>query len=203
MPGVTQLENWLATRGARLDIRTLSFYAQDTWALGPRLTLNLGVRHEEVKSEATGGIIGVDTSTTVPRLAATYDLSGNGSTILQASFAHYSGKYNEAQIGRNSPVGNPALVLYEYNGPSGEGRDFAPGFDVANYDVIFGSFPTANIFLAPGLSSPITQEFSASVGRQLGQRGMAKLTYTNRKVLQLHRGLHRRPDGRRPDRRRL
>ena len=178
--GVTQIENWLATRGANLDVRTLSFYLQDNWRLGPRLTLNLGVRHELVKSEATGGIIGVDTSTTVPRLAATYDLTGSGRTIVQASFAHYSGKYNESQIGRNSPVGNPALVLYEYNGPAGEGRDFAPGFDLANYDVVFGSFPTANIFLESGLSSPITQEFSASVGQQLGRYGLAKLTYVNR-----------------------
>ena len=91
VPGATQLENWIATRGANLDIRTLSFYLQDNWSIGPRLTLNLGVRHEIVKSEATGGIIGVDTSTTVPRLAATYDLSGHGDTVLQASYAHYSG----------------------------------------------------------------------------------------------------------------
>ena len=180
VPGATQLENWIATRGATLDIRTLSFYLQDNWSIGPRLTLNLGVRHEIVKSEATGGIIGVDTSTTVPRLAATYDLSGHGDTVLQASYAHYSGKYNEAQIGRNSPVANPAEVIYDYTGPEGQGRDFAPGFDLANYEIVFGSFPTANIFLDSGLSSPITREFSASVGQQIGQRGMAKLTYTNR-----------------------
>ena len=180
VPGATQLENWIATRGANLDIRTLSFYLQDNWSIGPRLTLNLGVRHEIVKSEATGGIIGVDTNTTVPRLAATYDLSGHGGTVLQASFAHYSGKYNEAQIGRNSPVANPAEVIYDYTGPEGQGRDFAPGFDLANYEIVFGSFPTANIFLDSGLSSPVTREFSASVGQQIGQRGMAKLTYTNR-----------------------
>src|SRR5262249_2866014 len=126
-PGVSQLENWLATRGANLDVRTLSFYAQDNWAVNRNLSLNLGVRYETVKSEATGGIIGVDTNTIVPRLAATYDVKGDGGTILQATYAHYSGKYNEAQIGRNSPVANPALVLYEYEGPGGQGRDFAPG----------------------------------------------------------------------------
>jgi hypothetical protein len=180
VPGVTQLENWLATRGANLDIRTLSFYAQDNWTVSRRLTLNLGVRHERVRSEATGGIIGVDTNTTVPRVAATFDLLGDGRTFLQASYAHYAGKYNEAQIGRNSPVANPALVLYDYTGPEGEGRDFAPGFDLSNYEISFGSFPTANIFMAPGLSSPITREFSASIGHQLGDRGMAKLTYANR-----------------------
>lgn len=180
VPGVTQVQSWLATRGANLDVRTLSFYLQDNWSIGPRLTLNLGVRHEVVRSEATGGIVGVDTSTTVPRLAATFDLSGDGGSVLQASYAHYSGKYSESQIGRNSPVANPALVLYDYVGPEGQGREFAPGFDLSNYEVVFGSFPTANIFLASGLSSPITREFSASIGHQLGRRGMAKLTYTDR-----------------------
>src|SRR5262249_10178400 len=76
-PGVSQLENWLATRGAQLDIRTLSLYAQDNWAVGRKLSLNLGLRYEKVRSEATGGIIGVDTDTIVPRLAATYDVKGD------------------------------------------------------------------------------------------------------------------------------
>ena len=179
-PGVSQLEQWIATRGANLDVRTLSLYAQDDWAIGPRLTVNLGVRFEDVKSEATGGIIGVDTSTWVPRLAATYDLFGNGSTILQTSYAHYSGKYNESQIGQNSPVANPAFVLLDYVGPGGQGRDFEPGFDPANYEISSGSFPTANVFLEEGLSSPVTREFTASVGHQINSRGSAKLTYIHR-----------------------
>jgi hypothetical protein len=178
--GVSQLEQWIATRGAEIDVRTLSFFVQDDWTVNNRLSLNLGMRFEDVKSEATGGIIGVDTQTWVPRIAATYDAFGDGRTILQASYAHYAGKYNESQIGANSPVGNPTFLLFEYAGPDGQGRDFAPGFDPSNYNVIFGSFPTANVFLAEGLSSPITREFSASIGHDLGGRGLAKLTYTNR-----------------------
>jgi hypothetical protein len=179
-PGVSQLEQWIATRGANLDVRTLSLFLQDDWAIGPKLTINAGFRFEDVKSEATGGIIGVDTQTWAPRLAATYDLFGNGRTILQTSYAHYAGKYNETQIGQNTPVANPDFLLFDYIGPAGQGRDFAPGFDPANYEITFGSFPTANIFLEDGLSSPITREFSASIGHDLWGRGLAKLTYMNR-----------------------
>jgi hypothetical protein len=179
-PGVSQLEQWIATRGATLDVRTLSFFAQDDWAVSPKLTLNLGMRFEDVRSEATGGIIGVDTQTWVPRLAATYDLFGTGGTILQASYAHYAGKYNDSQVAQNSTVGNPAFLLFDYLGPAGQGRDFEPGFDPANYEITFGSFPTANVFMEDGLSSPIVREFAASIGHQLGSRGLAKLTYTYR-----------------------
>ena len=180
-PGVSRVINYIATRGANLDIRTLGFFLQDDWRVSPRLTVNLGTRFETVRSEATGGIVSVDTNTWVPRLAVTYDLFGDSTTVLQGSYAHYSGKYNETQIGRNSPVGNPASVTYAYTGPAGQGRDFAAGFNPANYaTVLGGSFPTANIFVEDGLSSPVTREFTLSVGRQLWNRGMAKLTYTNR-----------------------
>jgi hypothetical protein len=36
------------------------------------------------------------------------------------------------------------------------------------------------VFLEDGLSSPITREFTASVGHQIGSRGSAKLTYMHR-----------------------
>ena len=36
-PGETLLENYIPTRGAQVDTRTLSFYIQDQWRLGPPL----------------------------------------------------------------------------------------------------------------------------------------------------------------------
>ena len=41
----------------------------------------------------------------------------------------------------------------------------------ANYVTVFGSFPTANVSIAPGLSSPVTKEFTVSAGTQLGSEG--------------------------------
>src|SRR6185503_1393256 len=106
---------------------------------------------ESVKSEATGDIITVDTTKLVPRLGLAYDLTGQGQTILQATYGHYSGKYSEAQFANNTDVGNPSRVTYGYTGPAGQGLDFAPGFDLANYNtIVSASFPTANIFVADG-----------------------------------------------------
>ena len=176
VPGETYYENWLPVRGAALDIRTLSFYAQDRWTPVRRLSLDLGLRYERVRSDATGGIVGLDTDTLVPRLAATHDLTGSGRFILQATYAHYAGKYSEAQFANNTNVGNPSRVFAFYTGPAGQGLDFAPGFDLANYETFLGIFPTANVFFDEGLSAPVTREFTTSLGSQLG-RGYVKGTY--------------------------
>jgi outer membrane receptor protein involved in Fe transport len=177
VPVATQLQNWLSVQGAEIDIRTLSVYLQDRWHLNERLTFDLGVRFEDVKSQATGDIIGADTRNIVPRLAATFDVAGDGKTILQTTYAHYSGKFAETQFARNTNVGTPSLVLLQYNGPEGSGMDFAPGFDLANYSVLGGDFPTANVFFDDGTSAPVTKEFSLSAGREIG-RGHVKAVYT-------------------------
>ncbi|MCU1386265.1 MAG: hypothetical protein JWL71_4962 [Acidobacteria bacterium] len=181
-PGVSRVQNWLPTVGAVVNINTSSLYFQDRWVATPRLTVDLGTRFEAVRSNATGDIVTVDTTTIVPRLGLTYDLEGNGRTVLQATYGHYAGKYSEAQFASNTDVGNPSLITYGYTGPAGQGRDFAPGLNPANYTTIINaSFPTANIFVAPGLHSPTVREFTTSVGRELGRRGFAKATYQFRK----------------------
>jgi hypothetical protein len=108
-------------------------------------------------------------------------VKGDGKTVLQGSYAHYSGKYSESQFAGNTSVGNPAYIYYWYNGPAGQGLDFAPGFDLSNYtEVMLGGFPTANVFFDKGLSSPLTREISFSVGQELWGKGSAKVTYTDR-----------------------
>ena len=91
-----------------------------------RWSADLGFRFERVRSEATGGIVGVDTDTWVPRLATAYDVQGNGKHIFHVTYGWYAGRYNEAQVGNNNNVGNPN-VSRALHGPAGQGRNFAPG----------------------------------------------------------------------------
>lgn len=180
VPGETLIENWLPTRGASIDTDTWSFYVQDRWQPATRLTLDAGARYERVRSEATGDIVGVDTDTLVPRLGATFDVTGTGRYVVQGTYAHYAGKYSESQFASNTGVGNPSETIGLYTGPAGQGRSFAPGFNPANYDVFFGNFPTANVFFAPGLSSPITREWTLQAGTPLPNNGYFKAVYVNR-----------------------
>lgn len=178
----TLIENWIASRGSVLNVNNHSFYARDHWTVSRHVSADLGFRYERVRSEATGNIVGVDTDTIVPRLALGYDVKGDGSVVFNTSYGHYSGRYNEAQIGVNSNVGNPDLTLGLYTGPAGQGLDFAPGFDPDNYFTVLGQFPTINVFFEDGLSSPITKEFTVSGGVAAGARSYFEATYVWRRT---------------------
>lgn len=184
VPGAfnSDIQHWIATKGATLHTRTLGLYAQDHWTVNPRLSLDLGGRFEAVRtSSSIPGPQGINANNIAPRLAATYDLEGNGRTILQATYAHYAGGYNPIQAGANSSVNNPSETVFYYTGPPGQGRDFVPGFNPANYTIPGVPYlPTINIFMDPALHSPVVHEATASVGRQIGH-GTAKLTYTHRR----------------------
>ena len=182
-PGpLTLLVNWVAVRGAKIDINTTSFFVNDEWALNNHFSFNLGVRGETVDSEATGGITTVDTSSVVPRLGVAYDPLGDGRFTIQSTYGHYAGKYSETQFAETTNVGNPDVMWGIYTGPPGQGRDFAPGFDPANYFTVGGSFATQNVMLDPGLKSPLTKEFTVSAGGTLGNRGHLKGTYIRRRA---------------------
>jgi len=168
IPGASSIGNTLPTRGAELDITTTSFYLRDRWTPTARLTLDLGVRYEYTSSAATGDAPSIEAQSVAPRLAAAYDLRADGRTIVGASYAHYAGRYTSSIFGRNTPVANSGRVTSVYNGPAGQGYDFAPAFDLANYSLVSGSFPTANIFLADDLHSPLTREFTVSAAQEIG-----------------------------------
>jgi hypothetical protein len=180
IPGVSRVQVWEPTRGATIDVTTASLFVNDHWVATPRLSFDFGLRFENVGSEATGDVRSVDVQTLAPRLAGAFDLTGDGRTVVQGTYGHYAGKYNDVQFSRNSSVGNPDRYVAQYTGPAGDGRGFAPGFDPANYTVpVSGTFPTANVFFADGLSSPLTKELSFALARDFRQ-GWARATYVNR-----------------------
>ncbi|HVZ20454.1 MAG TPA: hypothetical protein VG871_05305, partial [Vicinamibacterales bacterium] len=179
--GISRLQTWMPVRGAAIDVRTNSAFAFDRWTIGPRVTANLGVRYEHVSTEAALQSQRVHAGALVPRLSATIALTDDARTVAEIFYGHYAGTYNDVQFSRNSAAGNPDRLVSVYTGPSGQGMDFAPAFDPANYRIIGGAFPTANVFFDPNLKSPITREFSAAIGRDFGHGAWARGRYVHRR----------------------
>jgi outer membrane receptor protein involved in Fe transport len=189
VPGETYVENYVATRGATMNVNNHSAFIQDRWAISDRLSANLGLRFEQVKVESTGEIISVNTNPRiVPRLGLSFDPGGDGVNVIHATYGQYSGRYSEAQVGGNSPVGSPATLSRYYTGPEciGDETACAAGFNLANYPITTSNLervevPLANIFVDEKLKTPLTHEFTASFGRTLGGgNGFAEASYIYR-----------------------
>jgi len=127
VPGESSIDFYPAVIGATLNIDNSSLYLQDHWAINDRLSADIGARYEHVKAASTGDIVSVRTNRIVPRLALGYDVAGNGTHIVHVTYGQYSGRYQENQIGGNSPVGNPADIFSLYQGPAGQGSPSRPG----------------------------------------------------------------------------
>jgi outer membrane receptor protein involved in Fe transport len=183
IPGGGLLLNWLAERGAVLNVNTTTLYLNDRWTLNDHWSFNLGARFEQVRSDTTSpSISGIDTTTLVPRLGVDFDPTGSGRFKLQGTYSHYAASYNPGQFGNNQGAGNPSLVYGIYIGPAGEGYNFAPGFDPKNYQLLNASLPTGNVSFEKGLSSPLVKEWTLSAGMRIGQNGHFKATYANRSI---------------------
>jgi Carboxypeptidase regulatory-like domain/TonB-dependent Receptor Plug Domain len=176
VPNVSFRNTWLATRGAEADLKTNAFYINDSVRID-RFSFNLGFRYETVKGTGPGGSTITDTHAFVPRLGAVWDVKGDGRYQVGSSYAQYAGKYNDSQFNQSTVVGNPNLIQGVYTGPAGEGFDFAPAFDNANYSTFNASFPLANVFFGTNVSAPITTEFTLSAGGKITPTFSAAATY--------------------------
>jgi len=88
-------------------LRTTGLYASDLWRVGPRLSFTVGVTYDRYQSYLpgqTGPPVGpfnaqqvsfaavdnlITWNTFAPRLGFTYDLSGDGKTVLKGNYALY------------------------------------------------------------------------------------------------------------------
>ena len=194
-PGNSALAQFFLTGDERADITTQSLYITDRWALGTHWRLNLGLRYERARRESNSvpfdprsgrfGIDNVDASRLVPRLGAAYDPLGDGQYVVSTSYSHYSGKYAERLFGYTDPAEHPGSIAALYVGPPGEGRDFAPGFDTANYWPVAGNFRSDLRSYDDEIRSPMTREFTASAAATLGTSGYVRVGYTRRSVSDL------------------
>jgi outer membrane receptor protein involved in Fe transport len=66
-----------------------AIFARDKMELSSRFSLEAGLRWERQTGDSDVGEATVDTNVIAPRLSATYDLSGEGNSVINASYGRY------------------------------------------------------------------------------------------------------------------
>jgi outer membrane receptor for ferrienterochelin and colicin len=186
------------------DTRTISVFLNDQWKLNNNLSFNLGVRWDKNHAKDSKGAITADDSDFSPRLAATFDPTGNGKIRFNASYARYVGAIQDTQAGAASGFGAPAAYYYAYYGPEINtdpnaalltraqaiqavfnwfGITAPNQFPTQHASDIFGSaVPGLNTVILGSLKSPSTDEFAVGVAGNLSSRGSFRVDGVYRKA---------------------
>ena len=171
------------------NLKTDSVFVNDAWKLGNKLSFNIGVRWDKNNAVDAGGHLVADDSQFSPRLAASYDLKGDGKFRVTGSYARYVGQIQETVAGTGgTSAGNPASYYYYWQGPTINGA--CPPTCTGTAQVLqqmyngigvtqTGMFPTlvqpdsvtlpgVNQQIVNPLKSPNADEYSIGFGGTLG-----------------------------------
>ncbi len=185
------------------EYKTHSIFLNDRWTLNDHWMFNAGVRWD--RNDAMSGAKTfqiADDSAFSPRLAAHYDIFGNGRLIANASYNVYLGRLSEGVGNDADPAGRTASVQWYYRGPNINDNVNAPTSQLVPtqeamrrvFDWFFAqggtnsrptrsvSIPGVAAVLDPdGLKSQTVQEWTLGLGGMIGRTGFARadIVYRN------------------------
>jgi hypothetical protein len=186
---------------------THALYVQETYTKN-RLTLNLGFRYDRQDDAAVAATVpanplipaqlpaiefpgadaGVVWSDVSPRVGLTYDFTGDGRTVMSASYAAYYGQLAPGQLSSVLAATGAVQVRYPWNDLNGDTFVTANELDLttilnrsAAYDPANpGNFRTAGT-VDPNLKADRTRELIVGFDRQVGPTAAVGASYIWRK----------------------
>ena len=178
------------------DFATDSVFVNDKIAFNKHLSFNLGIRYDKNNGKDSRGFLVSDDHAFSPRLAAQFDIKGDGRFVANAGYAQYVTQLADSIGDSSSPAGQPASIRWFYRGPCINCDANAPTSSLLTQDqalrAVFDWFnstggtnssPTRDVSI-PGfntqivggsLKSPNVKEYTVGFGSALGTRGVAKI----------------------------
>jgi len=186
------------------DLKTQSAFINDKWRLNNNFSFNIGFRYDKNHATNASGVTTTNDSKVSPRIGITYDPMGDGAWTVNASYGKYVGLVQQNFADYNGG-GQPASLTWLYNGPGinvtcDPTNPVATGclnehdakaalfnwFDsiggINNRSLLVGALlPAYTQFVASDLRSPSVDEFTVGFSKRVGNTGVFKLDYVNRK----------------------
>ena len=131
----------------------LSIYAQDTWRIAPRVTLNPGVRVDVNRGSVTGNTV-FSTNPVAPRLGFAWSLDAAGRSVVKG---HY-GRYAEALY----------AAFYYYSDPGAfEPLSLRRTFNTSRFSETLSTIPAQQYTVASDIQQPHLDQYTLAIDRQL------------------------------------
>jgi len=106
------IERRVRSREVDSDTTSLAFYLNDSWQATDNLVLNMGLRYSQFENTVSDGRAFVDIDNQIaPRLQAIYDVSGDGSAKVFATFGRY---FQPVSANMNITQGSASIEWFEY-----------------------------------------------------------------------------------------
>ncbi len=140
--------------------RSTRFYARDKFEVADRISVEAGLRLEKQTGASDVGASTVDATVIAPRLSGTYDISGEGKTLVTASY----GRYYASIIQGFSDAFAQVAQQTNYNNNVWNGSAFV----FSNRVQLSGSSFTPNLDLKPSHVDEATLGFQRQIGQRMG-----------------------------------
>lgn len=184
---------------SRADMTTQSFFLKDSWRLGQRLTLNIGLRADyydaylpeqskpEGRFSAAQTLPQLDVMTwfsVVPRVAASYALTSDSKTVLKASYGRF-GFLLSPDYGRPFNTNDLIQSTYRWSDLNGNGQ-YEPGEEGA----FVSRTGATNRVLDRDLMQPRVDEVTFTFERELMANLGARASYIYKREGNLYQAVN-------------